>query len=78
MLTGGQIRAARALARMDQVALAAAAGLSEPTIKRLEKMEGPITANTRTEAAIRKAFGDAGVVFIEPDVQGPGVRLVRA
>lgn len=67
--------AARALARMDQVSLSAASGLSEPRIKRLEKMVGPITATARTEAAIRKAFSEVGVVFIDPDAEGPGVRL---
>jgi transcriptional regulator with XRE-family HTH domain len=78
MLTGEQIRAARALARMDQIKLAAAAGLSLPTIKRLEKMEGPISANTNTETALRRAFGDHGVIFIDENGEGPGVRLRKA
>jgi transcriptional regulator with XRE-family HTH domain len=77
MLTGEQIRAARALARMDQAGLAGVSGVSAPTIKRLERMVGPIAANTRTEAAIRKAFEEVGVVFIDPDAQGPGVRLTK-
>ncbi len=75
MLHGEQIRAARALARMEQAALAAAADLSVPTIKRLEKMAGPISANTGTEAAIRAAFAAVGVIFLDADSQGPGVRL---
>lgn len=75
MLTGEQIRAARALVRMEQSALAAASGLSAPTIKRLEKMVGPISANTGTEAAIRRAFEVAGVLFLDPGEHGPGVRL---
>jgi len=75
MLHGEQIRAARALARIEQAALAAASGISLPTVKRLEKIAGPISANTGTEAAIRRAFDGLGVLFIDADTQGPGVRL---
>ena len=75
MLHGEQIRAARALARIEQAALAAASGISLPTVKRLEKIAGPISANTGTEAAIRRAFDGLGVLFIDADAQGPGVRL---
>lgn len=75
MLTGEQIRAARALARMGQVELAQAAGVSAPTIKRLEGIAGPISANTSTEAAIREAFSAAGVIFLDPNGEGAGVRL---
>lgn len=75
MLTGEQIKAARALTRVDQAALAAASGLSLPTIKRLEKTVGPISANTKTEAAIRRAFEELGVIFLDADALGVGVRL---
>ena len=74
MITGEQIRAARALARIEQSALAAASGISLATIKRLEKVVGPISANTRTEAALRRALGDS-VIFIDENGEGPGVRL---
>jgi len=75
MLTGEQIKAARALARMDQTALATAAGISLDTVKRLEQLRGPISANTTTEAAIRRAFTETGVIFIDENGEGPGVRL---
>ena len=76
MLTGEQIRAARGLARMEQSELAAAADVSLETVKRLEKARGPISANTSTEAAIRRAFDTAGVIFLDDDEGGgPGVRL---
>ncbi len=75
MLTGEQIRAARAMVRMDQSTLAIASGVSLPTVKRLEGVSGPISANTSTEAAIRKAFGNAGIIFIDENGEGPGVRL---
>jgi hypothetical protein len=60
---------------MEQAHLAAAAGVSAQTIKRLEAMKGTIGANTATEAGIRKAFDAAGVIFIDENGDGPGVRL---
>lgn len=75
MLTGEQIRAARALARLEQAEVAKDAGVSLETVKRLEKARGPISANTSTEAALRRAFDAAGVLFIDENGQGPGVRL---
>ncbi len=75
MLTGQQIKAGRALARLEQTTLAEAAGISLATIKRLESTFGPISANGATEEAIRAALGEAGVVFIDSSDEGPGVRL---
>ncbi len=78
MLTGAQIRAARALVRMEQAELAERAEVSAQTVKRLERMDGAISANTGTEAAIRRALSAAGVIFIEENGEGPGVRLRKA
>ena len=78
MLTGEQIRAARGLARLDQAQLAQLSELSLPTIKRLEKAVGPIGANVSTESAIRRAFDGVGVIFIDENGEGPGVRLRKA
>lgn len=75
MLTGEQIRAARALSRLEQADLARGAEISLETVKRLEKARGAISANTATEAAIRRAFDAAGVIFIDENGEGPGVRL---
>ena len=75
ILTGEQIRAARALSRIEQAELARAAGLSLQTIKRLERFKGPIEATTRTLAALTKAFHAAGVVFDLDKGAGPGLRL---
>ena len=41
MITGGQMRAARALLGIDQMALAKLAGLSLPTIQRMEGAHPP-------------------------------------
>ena len=45
MITAGQIRASRALLGIDQRALAEAAGLSLPTIQRMEASDGVVRGN---------------------------------
>ena len=75
MITGEQIRAARGLARFDQATLAERAGVSLETVKRLERLRGPISANTTTEAAIRSAFNAVDVIFLDEDGLGCGVRF---
>lgn len=75
LLTGEQIRAARALLRIEQRELAEAAGVSLETIKRLEKQRGTVAANLSTVQAIRDAIRAAGVDLIEKNGGGPGVRL---
>ena len=77
MLTGEQIRAARALARWGQTDLASSAELSVETVKRLEKTQGEVRANLKTVSAIIRAFEAAGVVFDLSKGSGPGARLLR-
>ena len=79
LLTSQQLRAARALVRWDQKQVAHAAGLSVETIKRLEKIDGPLLAVTgATLVKLQAALEAAGIIFLE-DSQlvdgGPGVRL---
>ena len=75
MLTGEQLKAARALLRLEQRAVAGASGLSFETIRRLEMTRGPISANTKTEEALRRAYRELGVIFIDENGDGPGVRM---
>ena len=75
MLTAEQMQAARALVRMRQPQLAEAAGVSLETIKRLEGMRGTVSAQLSTVTAIRRALEAAGVIFIDENGEGPGVRL---
>jgi transcriptional regulator with XRE-family HTH domain len=56
VLTGEVLRAARAMARLDQAELAEAAGVSLETIKRLERIRGQINANVRTVSALIEAL----------------------
>lgn len=72
-LTGEQIRAARALSRVEQTELARLSGLSLETIKRLERIRGPVDANARTLRAIQDAFETIGVQFEGDDTGRVGV-----
>jgi predicted transcriptional regulator len=45
MITASQLRAARALLGIDQAALARHAGLSLPTIQRMETSDGLVRGN---------------------------------
>lgn len=75
-LTGEQIRAARALTRIDQSELARRCGLSLETIKRLERIRGPVDANSRTLRALFAVFSAMNVAFDSCDDGGVGVCLV--
>lgn len=72
-----QIKAARALLDWSQSDLAAASGVSEPTIKRLESASGELGGRSDTTEKIVAALEAAGVTFIATgDVaQGVGVTL---
>jgi transcriptional regulator with XRE-family HTH domain len=74
MLRAEQIRAARAMLRWDQSTLAEAAKVSVESIKRLERLDGPVlTGRAATIHAIEKALTDAGIEFTNGEA--PGVRL---
>ena len=62
-LTGEQIRAARALTRLEQRELADLAKVSVETVKRLERIRGAVDANIRTLTAITEVFLSLGVAF---------------
>ncbi|MBM4243957.1 MAG: helix-turn-helix domain-containing protein [Deltaproteobacteria bacterium] len=76
MITGTQIRAARALLAWSQSELAERADRSLPTIKRLEARGNRPAGSARTNESVRRAIEAAGVVFIDDDADGGrGVRL---
>lgn len=77
-LTGTQLRAARGLVRWSQGELAKAAGVSPETVKRLEAVDGRVSTLTTTERALESALSGAGVIFIDENGEGPGVRLRKA
>ena len=65
------------LLRWEQRDLAEHAGVSLPTIKRLETKPGQVSAYDSTITAIRAALESAGVEFISENGGGPGVRLMK-
>ena len=81
MITGPQMRAARALLEIDQRDLAQRAGLSLPTIQRMESSEGVIRGNVDSLMKLVEALAAAGIELIgEGAVShggGRGVRLKR-
>lgn len=78
MITAAQLRAARALVGMDQRALAAASGLSLPTIQRMEASEGVIRGNVDSLVKLIAALDASGVQLIaEGATSGSGGRGVR-
>jgi transcriptional regulator with XRE-family HTH domain len=77
VVTNEQLRAARALLGWSQSELALRAGLSVPTLKRLEGGFGPRVSD-EARAKLKKAIEAAGVEFIEEDGGGAGVRFLKA
>jgi transcriptional regulator with XRE-family HTH domain len=79
MITAAQLRAARALASFDQRALAEVAGLSVPTIQRMEASDGVVRGNVDSLTKLVSALENAGVEFIREGASslggGRGVRL---
>lgn len=72
-----QLRGARGILRWSQQELSDRSGVSVPTIKRLEAMEGELTGHTTTIRALEAALSEAGVTFIPENGGGAGVRLAR-
>jgi transcriptional regulator with XRE-family HTH domain len=74
-ITGGQIRAARALLDMSAQELAGLTKLSRGTIQRAELETAQVT--TSNLERIVEVLEERGVMFIPADRDGPGVRLRR-
>ena len=78
MITARQLRAARALAGLDQRALARASRLSLPTIQRMEASDGLVRGNVESLMKLIAALERAGIEVInEGATSGGGGRGVR-
>lgn len=79
MISPGQLRSARALLGIDQRSLAALAGVSLPTIQRMEASSGDVRGAISTLTKVVEALDAAGVELIANDQpsqgRGRGVRL---
>ena len=76
MINDKQMRAARGLLGWSREELAERSGLSAPTIKRMETV-GPKRSSMENVIAVKKAMESAGVVFIDENGQGAGVRMAK-
>jgi transcriptional regulator with XRE-family HTH domain len=74
VITIEQLRAARGLLGWSQTDLALRAGLSLPTIKRIEGAFGPNVSDD-ARAMLQKALEAAGIEFIDENGGGAGVRF---
>ena len=81
MITGAQLRAARALLDMDRKTLAERAGVSLPTIQRMESAQGVVGGTVETLMKVVEALEAAGVELIAEGATsregGRGVRLKK-
>ncbi|MEO8113969.1 MAG: helix-turn-helix transcriptional regulator [Phenylobacterium sp.] len=81
MITSTQMRAARALLGMDQRQLAQLAGLSVPTIQRMEASDGVVRSVVDSLEKVVNALNGAGVELIAAGAPsygtGCGVRMLE-
>ena len=79
MITAAQLRAARALLGIDQKRMAEIAGLSVPTIQRMEASDGVIRGNVDSLMRLVGGLASAGIELIgegtASQAGGRGVRL---
>ncbi|HQS15021.1 MAG TPA: helix-turn-helix transcriptional regulator [Reyranella sp.] len=78
MLTGAQIRAARALLKWSGRELSEHCGVSYAALQRAESADEMPNMHTRSLLAIKQSLEAAGVVFLDPGQTrdgGAGVRL---
>jgi predicted transcriptional regulator len=79
MITAGQMRAGRALLGIDQRRLAELAGVSLPTVQRMEASDGTVRGVVDSLTKVVAAFEAAGVELIGDEApsagRGRGVRL---
>ncbi|MFZ7096177.1 helix-turn-helix domain-containing protein [Luteimonas dalianensis] len=72
MISPGQLRAARALLGLDQRSLAAMAGVSLPTIQRMEASSGDVRGAISTLTKVVEALDAAGVELLANEQPGQG------
>ena len=72
MITAPQLKAARALAGLDQRQIAELAGLSVPTIQRMEASDGVIRGNVDSLMKLIGALDAAGIELVGEGTISPG------
>lgn len=79
VITGSQVRMARAALRISAAELARGSGLSERTIWRIEQTDGiPAKATVESVERLRSYLESRGITFLPEDFEtrngGPGIR----
>ncbi|MGB3502001.1 MAG: helix-turn-helix transcriptional regulator [Mesorhizobium sp.] len=81
MMTAAQLRAARALLGIDQKTLAELAGVSVPTVQRMEASDGTVRGVVDSLTKVIDALNNAGIELIGDGAAsmdgGRGVRLAK-
>lgn len=75
VITAVQCKMARAALGWNTFDLAKAAEVSPTTVNQFE--QGTTAPLRSTLAAIRRAFENAGIIFIDANGEGPGVRIAK-
>ncbi|WOS65512.1 helix-turn-helix domain-containing protein [Sinorhizobium fredii] len=82
MITAAQLRAARALLDIDQKTMAEMAGVSLPTIQRMEASLGNVRGIVDSLTKVIEALNRAGIELLSENMYGDsggrGVRFRRA
>jgi len=73
VITAAQMRAARALLGIDQQTLADLAGVSLPTIQRMEASDGNVRGVIDTLIKVVAAFDAAGIELIAENAPSAGI-----
>jgi len=80
-ISAEQLRAARALLKMEQRVLSERSGVNVQTLKRYEGGTGPLSGNYQNVSALIAVLEAEGVTFLPTGATtdgGPGVRLSAA
>jgi hypothetical protein len=77
LITGSQLRAARALVRWSPDTLAESSRVAPATIMQAEAEDGPVSVTAADARALRLALEKAGVEFIAENSAGVGVRFAK-
>lgn len=75
LISGEQVRAARALLRWTVAELAEKAGVAPNTVVRVEAEK---SVNTATLQSLQKVLEEGGVVFVPENGEGAGVRRKKS
>ncbi len=73
---GAQLRAARALLKLEKAELSQLSCVSSATIRKMEEPDGPFEARTSTARALEGVLVARGIIFLNGDEPGARLRLM--